>query len=249
MRILLFEPEHLFPVSLPYLPVDSALQILYQHEVAFEGYGEMWPATRARMVVALLLYQLIMLVTFALKLAPAQAALTAVVVMPLTFAGMKVMEKRYNSVLSGVVPLEVFHKQSADTAGVGSRKQSADTVRVSVPEKAVLPFLHPGCRPERPEELLSGEVSAEGICPLVEPDIVPPAPPPEADTEGGAPAAAAAAGAGDVEAGETTPAAAAAAGGGSGGGGGGSRKEGGGGKDTSSPPGKIPPLQVGSDAA
>lgn len=82
--------------------------MFYIHEALYEGYGVMWPSVRTRIVVALLLYQFTMLVCLSLKLAAAQAAIIAAVVMPATLVFRSVMDSRYNTVIAGVVPLEVF---------------------------------------------------------------------------------------------------------------------------------------------
>lgn len=90
---------------------------------------------------------------------------------PGTYIYKRVMDAKYNSVIAGVVPLEVFSSK-------GFRASAA-----AAAEAPVLPFLHPALRPEKPEALLGEWVTARGIAPLVEPELVPPPPPKEEEKE------------------------------------------------------------------
>lgn len=84
-------------------------------------------------------------------------------VVPGTFVFKRVMDAKFNSVIAGVIPLEVF----------STKEFKANEART--PEE-VLPFLHPALRLEKPEELLQEGVTAAGIAPAAEPDLVPPPP-------------------------------------------------------------------------
>lgn len=121
--------------------VVAKVQIFYLHEVKFEGYGAMWPVLRGRMVVALILYQITMIVTIALKLGAPQAVLLGVLVTPGTYLFKRVMDAKYNSVIAGVIPLEVFATKEFKAA----EQRAPDEV---------LPFLHPALRPEDPKQLV-----------------------------------------------------------------------------------------------
>lgn len=56
--------------------VAGKLQVLFLHEKGHEGRGALWPVLRGRVCVSLIIYQMIMAICLALKLAPAQAILT-----------------------------------------------------------------------------------------------------------------------------------------------------------------------------
>lgn len=57
----------------------AKFQVLFLHERDHEGRGMLWPVLRGRVVASLVIYQLTMAVTLALKVAPAQAVLAAAV--------------------------------------------------------------------------------------------------------------------------------------------------------------------------
>jgi hypothetical protein len=75
--------------------------VLYRHEAGYDGGGALWAPARGRLFAACLIYQFTLSAIFALKRAPAPAALTLGLVMPATAVAARAMAHRFDAAAPG----------------------------------------------------------------------------------------------------------------------------------------------------
>ena len=140
-----FDPASVPPAAQPAIHICALLyfiprllaakmQITFLYEPTFEGNGSCWPVIRNRVCAALIIYQLVMALLIGLKTAPVQAGLT-VALAPLTFVYMRVMDSKFNTVVSGIVPLSVFTSKQFQEAEAAA-------------PRPLMPYLHKALVPE-----------------------------------------------------------------------------------------------------